>query len=608
MQAIILAAGMGRRLGELTGNNTKCMLKVNGVSLIDRTLKCLQELGITNLLIVVGYKAQNVIDHVGYNYKGMSISYMENPIYDKTNNIYSLYLAKDYLLADDTILLESDLIYDKSVVQQLLDNEYPNLALVDKYESWMDGTVVTLDSEHRISSFISKSHFKYSDIDQYYKTVNIYKFSKEFSATHYVPFLNAYCQALGNNEYYEQVLRVITLLDESPLKALPLNGEKWYEIDDIQDLDIASTMFEECDNKRFQAISSRFGGYWRFPHLLDFCYLVNPYFPPQQMVEEIKASFEVLMREYPSGMRVNSLLAAKYFSIKQDYVVVGNGAAELIKSYVEKFAGKIGVIYPTFEEYPNRSVKENVVSYIPSNNDFKYDADDIIEYYSNKCIDTLLLINPDNPSGNYIPYNDLLRLIEWTNRKGVNFVVDESFVDFVDVEGEYTLLYNDILMNNPHLVVVKSISKSYGVPGFRLGVLASGNMDIIAKLKKEVAIWNINSFGEFYMQIFEKYHKFYRKACGLFKEERKLFFEELQMIPYLRVVPSQANYFLCELTTDKFTSKDLAVRLLSDHSILIKDCSGKIAFNNRGNYIRLAIRNRHDNHKLIEALKQYINI
>ena len=250
---------MGRRLGELTGENTKCMLEVNGVKLIDRTLECLSEVGVTKLVVVVGYKAQNVIDYVGDRYKDIEITYIENSVYDKTNNIYSLYLAKDYLLREDTLLLESDLIYESAVIKRMVDNDYPNIALVDKYESWMDGTVVTLNEENKIKEFITKSQFRYSDIDQYYKTVNIYKFSKEFSATHYVPFLEAYCHALGKNEYYEQVLKVISLLDDSPLKALPLSGEKWYEIDDIQDLDIASSMFEESDEKRYRL----------YPHALE---------------------------------------------------------------------------------------------------------------------------------------------------------------------------------------------------------------------------------------------------------------------------------------------------------------------------------------------------
>ena len=596
---------MGRRLGELTNDNTKCMLQVNGVRLIHRILDSIYETGIRRVVLVVGYKAENVKALIGNEYRGMEIIYVENSVYDKTNNIYSLFLAREYLTADDTILLESDLIFESRILTKIINNPYPTLALVDKYESWMDGTVVTLDAESNIVEFLTKDKFKYSDIERYYKTVNIYKFSRDFSETHYVPFLEAYCHALGNNEYYEQVLKVITLLEDSPLKALPLSGEKWYEIDDIQDLDIASSMFAPTDEERYNAIASRYGGYWRYPHMLDFCYLVNPYFPPQQMVDELKASFDILLREYPSGMRVNSLLAGKYFGVKQEFIAVGNGAAELIKAFIERHTDRIGVIYPTFEEYPNRSDKDRIVSYLPTNASMQYDAEDIVNYFGDKEIGTLLLINPDNPSGNYIPYADLLRLIEWTKERGVNFIVDESFVDFVDTEGEFSLLHNEVLECNKHLYVVKSISKSYGVPGLRLGVLASGDTETIARLKKEVAIWNINSFGEFYMQIYEKYHKDYLKACQLFREERKLFFEELQQIPYLRVIPSQANYFLCELMTDKFSSKELAVRLLTDHDILIKDCSGKSAFT-RGSYIRLAVRDRKDNHKLTEALKTFI--
>jgi histidinol-phosphate/aromatic aminotransferase/cobyric acid decarboxylase-like protein len=600
MQAIILAAGMGKRLGEYTHDNTKCMLEVNGIKLIDRALSTLHEINVSRVIIVVGYKGQNVKDYVGTDYQGKPIIYVDNPVYDKTNNIYSLFLASDYLREEDTILLESDLIYESAVVKRLLEDDFPNIALVDKYESWMDGTVVTIDEENRITSFIDKSRFKFEEIKNYYKTVNIYKFSKEFSTKYYVPFLAAYSTALGNNEYYEQVLRVILHLHEAPLKALPLSGETWYEIDDIQDLDIASGMFAPTEDAHYSAISSRYGGYWRYPQMLDFCYLVNPFFPPQRMIDEIKASFETLMREYPSGMRVNALLASKNFGVKQEYIVVGNGAAELIKAYMENWTGKLGNILPTFEEYPNRLASENLVQYVPDNEGFNYSAEDIMHFFADKEIDTLLLINPDNPSGNYIPFDELLRLIEWTKEKGLNFVVDESFVDFVDAKGALSLFDNAILSANPHLIVVKSISKSYGVPGFRLGVLASGNTNVIAKLKKEVAIWNINSFGEFYMQIYEKYHKDYDIACSLFREEREVFYTALREIPFLRVYPSQANYFLCKVI-DKFTSHELCLLLLK-RNILVKDCGTKKAFNG-GNYIRIAVRNRKDNAFLVETLK-----
>ena len=600
MQALILAAGMGRRLGDLTKGNTKCMVKVNGVTLIDRVLSQLSKLPINRVVIVIGYEGQKLKEYVGDKYMGKDIVYVENPIYDKTNNIYSLALAKDYLTQDDTILLESDLIFEDSLFDLLLNDPNPNVALVAKYETWMDGTMVRLDKENNIINFVPKKAFRYEDTDLYYKTVNVYKFSKDFSIHQYVPFLNAYCEALGNNEYYEQVLRVITLLDNCNLKARPLEGQKWYEIDDIQDLDIAETVFAD-DEKKLPKFQKRFGGYWRFPSLLDFCYLVNPYFPPKKMRDELRTNFDTLLTEYPSGMGVNSLLAGKYFGIKQDYVCVGNGAAELIKSLMSRFDGNVGVIFPTFEEYPNRKDKQKIISYIPDNKDFAYSCDDVIKFFENKNLEALLLINPDNPSGNFICKQDLLLMASWAREKNITLIVDESFVDFAEDGLNSSLIKNDILESNRNLIVVKSISKSYGVPGLRLGVVATANTELISWMKKDVAIWNINSFGEYYLQIFGKYESQYFQACEMFKKERNRFFKELSDIPYLRIIPSQANYFLCEITS-KYSSKELTELLLNRYDILIKDCGTKSAFEG-GNYIRLAVRDEIDNNRLIKALK-----
>ena len=119
-------------------------------------------------------------------------------------------------------------------------------------------------------------------------------------------------------------------------------------------------------------------------------------------------------------------------------------------------------------------------------------------------------------------------------------------------------------------------------------------------MRKDVAIWNINSFAEFYMHIFGKYESDYKNACYKFIEERTRFYGELQKISYLRVIPSQANYFLCELT-DRFSAKELTLKLLEQHNILIKDCSTKKGFGGR-NYIRIAIRDKKDNDKLVAAL------
>ena len=594
MQAIILAAGMGKRLGELTQGNTKCMIRVGGETLIERVLRQLDALHLSRIIIVIGYKGAELQEYLANVSVQTPIVFVENPIYDKTNNIYSLYLAKDYMREQDTLLLESDIILEDAVLRKLVKHPYPDLALVDKYESWMDGTVVTIDEENRIQRFIPNSQFRYEEIPDYYKTVNIYKFSQDFSEHMYVPFLEAYSSALGNNEYYEQVLRVITMLDNSTLRALPLEGEQWYEIDDIQDLDIAESIFTD---KQYDLLCSRYGGYWRYPHLLDFCYLVNPYFPNQRLKDELAASFERLLTEYPSGQKVNNLLAAKDFGVKQEYILVGNGAAELIKALTSQMLGKVGIVRPTFEEYPNRLMPEQVVAYVPQRPDFRYTADDLMAYFEDKNICSLVLINPDNPTGNYIPYEDCLRLAQWCKEREIVLVIDESFIDFSNEHP--TFLNNAILAQNDHLVVVKSISKSYGVPGLRLGVLATSNQSLMMNLRREMSIWNINSFGEFFLQIIGKYEKVYAQAMDAFREERSHFVKALESVSYLRVLPSEANYVLCEVT-ERFTPRELAVRLLREYGILIKDCSQKC----KGNYIRLAVRDTDDNNQLLIALRE----
>lgn len=596
---------MGRRLGELTKENTKCMVPVNGVRLIDRLLGQLSGLKLNRVIIVVGYQGQKLIDYIGNRYEGkLKIEFAENPIYDKTNNIYSLSMVKDKLQEDDTLLIESDLIFSDRFFPMIIENPYPNLALVAKYESWMDGTMVRLDEEQHIVNFISKDAFDYSDVDSYYKTVNIYKFSKDFLQHQYVPFLDAYTKAVGNNEYYENVLRIISMLNSHNMKALPVGNEKWYEIDDKQDLDIAEALFAD-DKDVIRKYYGRYGGFWRFPQMLDFCYLVNPYFPSKRMKDELRSNFDTLLTEYPSGMKVNTLIASKCFGVSEQYIVPGNGAAELIKVLMEgDTKGKTGFIRPTFEEYPNRFDKSLQVTYTPQNDDYRYTADDLMHYFVDKDIKTLMLINPDNPSGNFIPKADVLRLAKWCEDRNIRLVVDESFVDFSVDYKTNSLLSDEILEAYPHMAVMKSISKSFGVPGLRLGILASANKELIAHIKKEVSIWNLNSFAEFFMQIYNKHEKDYLKACDKFVAERADFERQLKTIPYLRVMPTQANYFLCEVLPP-YTATEIVVYTLRNHNILTRDCSQKPGLDPNKQYMRIAVRNHEDNTRLVEALRQY---
>ena len=166
-------------------------------------------------------------------------------------------------------------------------------------------------------------------------------------------------------------------------------------------------------------------------------------------------------------------------------------------------------------------------------------------------------------------------------------------------------MVEELLDENPHMIVVKSISKSYGIPGLRLGVAASGDTDLIGQLKKDVAIWNINSFGEFYMQIEEKYRKDYAASLDKLRGERTRFAEKLSKLPGVRVFPSQANYLMVELTGKSISATEITELLLTRYNLFIKNLSSKISRNGR-QFLRIAIRNEAEDNILVKALKEIL--
>jgi histidinol-phosphate/aromatic aminotransferase/cobyric acid decarboxylase-like protein len=577
------------------------MVQVADKTLIERAVLALKAANINRLIMVVGYQKENLKSFIAKNISDMEIVYIDNDNYNNTNNIYSLYLAKEWLTKDDTILLESDLIYEDSIISDLVNCKYKNVVTVAKYEQWMDGTVITVDNSDTVIDFIEKKDFIIDNINNYYKTVNIYKFSKEFSQKQYIPFLEAYIKAYGENEYYELALKAIAHLSRSNLKALKLENKKWYEIDDAQDLDIANCMFSNS-NDMLHMYHKRFGGYWRFKDVKDYCYLVNPYFPPNSMIDKINYFSNQLICQYPSGMDVQNLNAARIFGIDESEILVGNGAAELINVIGRISTGKVAVSVPTFNEYvrcfPNCDIQP-----IPANEtNYSFDVPKMLDMIDS--VDTMVIINPDNPSGSFIQYDDIIKIIDKCHEQNKRILIDESFADFANEEVKYTLISSAILQKYKNLIVIKSISKSYGVPGIRLGIMASGDSSLLKRIRENLAVWNINSFAEYFMQIFTLYQNDYRLSCNKICKERNRMYEELNKITFLKVYPSEANYFLCQ--TINVNSTKLANWLLMNYNILIKDLSGKNGFQD-GEYIRLAVKNKEDNDFLLGALNQYSN-
>ena len=240
--------------------------------------------------------------------------------------------------------------------------------------------------------------------------------------------------------------------------------------------------------------------------------------------------------------------------------------------------------------------------YQPAAPDYSYSARDVIQYFDTKEIQNLVLINPDNPSGNYLNAAQVRELFAWAKEKGIKVVYDESFSDFAREE-EKTMLREEILSENPHVYVMKSLSKSYGIPGLRLGVLASADRQMIDHLRKSVAIWNINSFAEHFMQIFGKYEKDYAKSTELIARERQYMMQELSGIKGLHVIPSQANFVMVQIT-EGMSSAKLTELLLEKYDILIKDLGTKLG----ASYVRIAVRDRADNDALLAAMKDLCGI
>ena len=356
------------------------------------------------------------------------------------------------------------------------------------------------------------------------------------------------------------------------------------------------------DPAGWKGVASRFGGFWRYPEMKDYCFLVNPYFPTAKMRDEIRGMFDTLLTSYPSGMRFNAKFAADMFEVSVENILPGNGASELIKLFMEEVKGNVGFVYPTFEEYPNRISETRRVIYNPPTEGFRYSGKDLIAFFEDKDISCISMVNPDNPSGNMLTCDEIEELCLWAARKSIKILIDESFADFADSDKRFTLISSDLLAEHPNLYVIKSIGKSFGVPGCRLGVLASGDVEFIAVAKKKVAIWNINPFGEFFMEIMPKYRKEYVAGCDSIAAERHRFMEELKTIPFLKIFPSEANYVLARVS-DPFNATTLTNLLWEKYTILLKDCSNKKGFPDTS-YVRITVRDQRDNDEFVDVLRK----
>lgn len=608
MNVIILAAGMGKRLGYMTADKPKCMVEVNGESLIHRLISQLEEYKyiFNKILIVTGYCSEVLEKHVNEKFsKEKNIKFIYNKQYATSNNIISLLKGLDKE-KDDAIIFESDLILSDQIITDIMKHAEGNsttpAAVVAKYEHWMDGTMIDISQTGYITKFIQKDEQDFENKSKLYKTVNVYYFPKEFINQYYKPFIKAYIQSGQVNEYYERVLQILTISVAQKIKAIK-TSVPWYEIDDIEDLSTAASLFDTSMSAH-KNMSLRYGGFWRFDKMIDFCYLVNPYFPTYKMKEEMKSMFDVLISSYPSSKKQLNILGAKMFDLNPENVFVGNGAAEIIRVVMQNFSlhndKTILIASPTFNEYGN-SVDQ--LHHVYKCTFLKTDIIKEIRTGKHCCV---VIVNPNNPTGTYMPINEIKNIAKEAKDQDMCLVYDESFIDFSNVGT--SMMKQELLEEHDNMIVIKSIGKSYGIGGLRLGVAACGCKKIAKQISHDLPIWNINSMAEFFMQIFNKYKNDYEASLRKIKSERNYVYEMLlynhELNKAFTPQPSSGNFILCKITDGFGTAANLCNFCLSCN-IMISNMSNKMMY---GQYVRFAIRGHEDNMKLLSVLKNYQQI
>ncbi len=358
----------------------------------------------------------------------------------------------------------------------------------------------------------------------------------------------------------------------------------------------------ETQTQKYEFISGQHGGYYRH-EFIDHAYLYNLYFPPEAVFTSFKDQIHDIVLNYPVAQDALAGLVGSLIRQPPERIVVGNGAAELIKIVSGHIARKLIVPVPSFNEYANAAPTGRAVEYALDFPSFNLDVDKFATAAIRAEADVAVVVTPNNPTSMVVPGSDLVRLAQKLANHDCMLIVDESFMDFVHNPDQTTLEHE--IERYPNIAIFKSMSKAYGICGLRIGYMLTANSAFAEAVRKGVHIWNINGFAEEFLRILPDYRQEFIDSCKQVRKDRDELFENLCAVKGMTVYKPDANFVFCRLPDQAPSAPEVTRRLFIEYNMYIKHCQGK-TLPDSDRYIRIASRTQTENRKLVEALADII--
>ena len=474
---------------------------------------------------------------------------------------------------------------------------------VAPFQRPLSGTVVHRNAGDYVTSFtLGADQGPGFDADNALKTVNIYLLREALLRDLVVPRLCRTVEAGHVERYYETVLQEC-VADGSmrDLAAVDVSSHRWYEVDDPRDLDAAQFRFLERE-AQYEPIQRLHGSYWRYG-FVDHSYLYNMHFPPAEMMDVFRDDLHEIVTNYPVGQQELARLVADWNGAEPGQLAVANGGAELIKILGNQFMQRMTIPTPSFNEYEEVIASEGLNRFPLDPVTFELDVDAFAESAIEWESDTAIVVTPNNPTALSVSRADILRLAKRLEAADCRLVVDESFIEFAR-DGERNGVENAI-QEHANLVIIKSMSKVFGIAGLRIGYLLSADGAFIKAVRRALPIWNVNGLAEQFLRTVGRYRNEFAVSCEQTRATCSALYDDLAAMPGLEPIRPDANFILARLGDGAQSAAEVARRLYVEQNILIKDCASK-SMPEADRYLRIASRTPEENRVLVEALAAVI--